>query len=97
MGHTACLSVSRVSVHRTTRTSGTGQLELDHRQSGDHLEVAEIAGGNAVAEFQCRDADQKIGEWKAHSLGLILTVDLPDAKSDHHRDRMNGQGRKQFI
>ena len=50
-----------------------------------------------VAEFQGRDADQKIGEWKAHTFGLILTVDLPDAKSDHHRDRMNGQGRKQFM
>jgi hypothetical protein len=59
--------------------------------------VAEIAGGDAVAEFQGRDADQKIGEWKAHAFGLILTVDLPDAKSDHHRDRMNGQGRKQFL
>jgi hypothetical protein len=59
--------------------------------------VAEIAGGNAVAEFQGRDADQKIGEWKAHAFGLILTVDLPNAKSDRHRDRMNGQGRKQFM
>ena len=29
--------------------------------------------------------------------GLILTVDLPDAKSDHHRDPMNGQGRKQLM
>ena len=52
--------------------------------------MAEIAGGHAIAEFQGRDADQKIGEWKAHAFGLILTVDLPDAKSDHHRDRMNG-------
>ncbi len=53
--------------------------------------MAEIAGGDAVAEFQGRDADQKIGDWKAHAFGLILTVDLPNAKSDHHRDRMNGQ------
>jgi hypothetical protein len=59
--------------------------------------VAEIAGGDAIAEFQCRDADQKIGEWKAHAFRLTLTVDLPDAKSDRHRDRMNGQGRKQLI
>ena len=59
--------------------------------------MAEIAGGDAVAEFLGRDADQKIGEWKAHAFGLILTVDLPNAKSDHHRDRMNGQGRKQFM
>ncbi len=36
--------------------------------------MAEIAGGDAVAEFQGRDADQKIGEWKAHAFGLILTV-----------------------
>jgi hypothetical protein len=27
----------------------------------------------------------------------MLTVDLHDAKSEHHRDRMNGQGRKQFM
>jgi hypothetical protein len=59
--------------------------------------VAEIAGGHAITEFQGRDADQKIGEWKAHAFGLILTVDLPDAKRDHHRDRMNGQGRKQLM
>jgi hypothetical protein len=71
--------------------------KLHDRQAGNHLEVAEIAGGDAIAEFQCRDADQKIGEWKAHTFGLILTVDLPAAKSDHHRDRMNGQGRKQFM
>ena len=43
--------------------------------------MAEIAGGDAVAEFQGRDADQKIGEWKAHAFGLILTVDLPNAKA----------------
>jgi hypothetical protein len=48
--------------------------KLHDRQAGDHLEVAEIAGGDAVAEFQGRDADQKIGEWKAHAFGLILTV-----------------------
>ena len=34
---------------------------------------------------------------RAHAFGLILTVDLPDVKSDHHRDRMNWQGRKQFM
>ena len=38
--------------------------------------MAEIAGGNAIAEFQGRYPDQQIGEWKAHSFGLILTVDL---------------------
>lgn len=59
--------------------------------------MAEIAGGDAVAEFQGRDADQKVREWKAHAFGLILTVDLPNAKSDHRRDRMNWQGRKQFV
>ena len=40
----------------------TAWLEPDHRQTGDHLEVAEIAGGYAVAEFQGRHPDQQIGE-----------------------------------
>jgi hypothetical protein len=35
------------------------------------LEVAEIAHGDAVAEFQSCYSDQQIGEWKAYAFGLI--------------------------
>ena len=97
MGHTACLSVSRVSVHRTTRTSGTGQLELDHRQSGDHLEVAEIAGCYAVAEFQGRHPNQQIGERKTDAFRLVLAIDFTGTKSNRRADWMNGQGHEQFL
>jgi hypothetical protein len=59
-------------------TLGAGKvLELHHRQTGDQLEVAEIARGDAVAEFQSCHSDQQIGEWKAYAFGLIFTVDLP--------------------
>ena len=54
------------------------------------MEVAKIAGGYAVAEFQGCHTDQQIGEWKAHSFRLTLAVDLPHAKSNWHGDRMNG-------
>jgi hypothetical protein len=33
---------------------GIPKLKLHDRQTGDHLEVAEIAGGSAAAEFQSR-------------------------------------------
>jgi hypothetical protein len=55
------------------------------------LEVAEIARGDAVAEFQSCYSDQQIGAWKAYAFGLIFTVDRPNAKCDRHRDRMMGR------
>ena len=65
------------------------RLEPDHRQTGDHLEVAEIAGGYAVAEFQGRHPDQQIGERKTNAFCLVVAVDLSNTKSKRHRDRMN--------
>jgi hypothetical protein len=51
-------------------------LELHHREAGDSLEVPEIAGGYAVAEFQGRHSDQQISEWKANAFGLVLAIDI---------------------
>lgn len=56
--------------------------ERDHRDTGNGLEVAHIAGGNAVAKFQRRDPDQQVGEWQSDALGRALTVDLPSPESD---------------
>jgi len=39
----------------------TSRLKPHDRQSGNHLEMAEIARGYAVAEFQGRHPDQQIG------------------------------------
>lgn len=61
------------------------------------MEGAEIAGGYAVVEFQGRYSDQQIGKRKAHTFGLVLAVDLTDAKSDRRCDWMNRQGRQQFL
>ena len=65
------------------------RLKLDDRQTRDHLEVAEIAGGYAVAEFHGRHADQQIGERKTNAFRLVLTVDLSNTKSKRPRDRMS--------
>jgi len=67
---------------------------LHHRQAGDSLEVAEIASGYAVVEFQGRHSDQQISEWEAQTFSLVLAVDLPDAKSDRYRDWMDAQSRE---
>jgi hypothetical protein len=67
---------------------------LHHRQAGNSLEVAEIASGYAVVEFQGRHSDQQISEWEAQAFSLVLAVDLPDAKSDRYRDWVDGQSRE---
>jgi len=67
---------------------------LHHRQAGDSLEVAEIASGYAVVEFQGRHSDQQISEWEAQAFSLVLAVDLPDTKSDRYRDWMDAQSRE---
>ena len=72
-------------------------LELHDRQAGDALEVAQIARCHTVAEFQGCDPDQHIGKREAHAFGLVLAVDLADAKGNRHSDRINGQGREQFL
>ena len=56
--------------------------------------MAEIASGYGVAEFQSRDTDQQIGERQAHAFGLVLAIDLSDAKGDWNRDRMDRQSRE---
>jgi hypothetical protein len=66
-------------------------LELHHREAGDSLEVPEIAGGYAVAEFQGRHSDQQIRERKANTFGLVLAIDMSSSKSDCNCDRMGGQ------
>ena len=76
---------------------GERVLELHHRQSRDQLEVAEITGSYAVAEFQGRYSNQQIGKRNAHTSSLILAIDLPDPKSDRRRDRMKWQGGEQFL
>ena len=65
-------------------------LELHHRQARNSLKVAEIASSNGIAEFQGRYSDQQIGKWKPNPFSLVLTINLADAKSDRHRDRMDG-------
>ena len=39
----------------------------------------------------------KIGERQANAFGLVLAVDLSDAKRNRNRDRMDGQCRQQFL
>jgi dGTP triphosphohydrolase len=53
---------------------------LHDRQAGHSLEVAEIGRAYAVAEFECRYADEQIGKSDSHSLRLILTIDFSCAK-----------------
>ena len=65
-------------------------LELHYGQAWDSLEVAKITRGYTVAEFHGRQAYQQISEWKTNASGLILAINLPGAKSDWNRDRMDG-------
>ena len=67
--------------------------ERDHRDAGNSLEVAHIAGGHAVAKFQRRDPDQQVGERQSDAPGRALTVDLPSPESYGCRHRMHGQQR----
>ena len=59
--------------------------------------MAEIAGGHAVTKFHRRRANQQIGEGKAYTFGLVLSVCLPGAESDRHSDGINGQCNEKFL
>src|SRR5215831_7905011 len=65
-------------------------LEPHHRKAGDFLEVAQIVGCDAVAQFQGCDSDQQIGKRKPHSFCLALTIDLSDTRSNWYGHQMNG-------
>jgi len=77
----------------TSATLGTGTRVASQTSRG-FAGNGEDCQGYAVAEFQGRHSDQQIGEWEAHAFSLVLAVDLPDAKSDRYRDRMDGQSRE---
>ena len=75
----------------------TTSCELHNRQSWHEPEVANVGGGHTVTELQRGDADQQVGKRKSVSSGLILSVDLPRAKSQGRRDRMDGSCCQQFL
>jgi hypothetical protein len=49
------------------------------RDTGDHLEGAEIDGCHGVAMLRRSSSDQQVGEGDGHALGALLALDLPGA------------------
>jgi hypothetical protein len=59
------------------------RLELHDCEVGDHLEVANVGRGYAIAEFKCRHTDQQIRQWQPHPSRLILAVNFSGTNRYH--------------
>jgi len=63
--------------------------EGDDFEPWNHLEVAHICGGHAVAKLQCSHSNQQVREGDADALCRALAVDPSSAQSDWNRYRMH--------
>ncbi|MGC9198782.1 MAG: hypothetical protein ACP5E5_07555 [Acidobacteriaceae bacterium] len=75
------ITVPLSSEKRDERKSSESS-EWDHGDAGDGLEVAYVAGGNTVANIECRDGYEQVGVRQRNAPGRALSVDLPGPESD---------------
>jgi hypothetical protein len=91
------MQTGQIPVSQRSSAERFPRLERHHGQTRYQLEVSKIAGSNTVIQVQGSYSNQKIGEWKANSFGLVLTIDLPGAKRNRYSDRKERQRREQFL
>jgi len=61
------------------------------------VKVTNVVGRYTIIKLQRGHSNQEISERKPYSSGLIRSIDLSGTQSYCRRDRMNWQGRDQFL